>query len=432
MGLDIGLRNTQRFEIVACVEKDGVFCDTIRGNIREGNLPEAPIIYETDIRNLNPETLLLDLGLAPGEVDVVVGGPPCQTYSTAGRRGTIQDPRGTLLWDFMRFIRALQPKMFLMENVRGLMSAALRHRPIALRPDKGGAPLAIEEQPGSVVQLFANDLQSFEDDPYRVDCFEVNAVNYGAPQIRERVLFIGNRFNKQIDFPSPTHGRPNDRRNGAVTPSMFELLPWSNLGDVIKGLNEENRTIMNFSDRKLRYIAMVPPGGNWRNLPDHIQRESMGKAYYAKGGRSGWWRRLSFDLPCPTLVTMPNHASTSLCHPEEVRTLTALEYSRIQQFPEDWIFCGTPSKQYAQIGNAVPVRLGEVAGFVISSALEQMQKCEWRREEGQPVPFRKVYIQSHVRTRQWFKNGRAVQRRGHDDNKIFDDLPAERETLDSN
>ena len=128
---------------------------------------------------------------------------------------------------------------------------------------------------------------------------------------------------------------------------------------------------------------------------------------------------------------MPNHASTSLCHPEEVRTLSAMEYSRIQQFPDDWIFCGTPFDQYAQIGNAVPVRLGEVAGTVVSGALDQMRECEWRREEGQPVPFRKVYIQSHVRTRQWFKNGRAVQRLGHDDDKNFDDLPTEIETLNS-
>src|SRR3546814_2521136 len=95
----------------------------------------------------------------------------------------------------------------------------------------------------------------------------------------------------------------------------------------------------------------------------------MGKAWDAKGGRSGWWRRLNFDLPSPTLVTMPNHASTALCHPIETRALTVKEFARIQEFPDDWVFCGTAAQQYAQIGNAVPTRLGSVAGEVISESL---------------------------------------------------------------
>ena len=99
----------------------------------------------------------------------------------------------------------MQPKFFLMENVRGLLSAALRHRPIAKRPEKGGPPLDPDEEAGSVVRLFSNDLQNIPDASYHMDIFEVNAVNYGAPQIRERGLFIGNRFNATVDFPDPTH-----------------------------------------------------------------------------------------------------------------------------------------------------------------------------------------------------------------------------------
>jgi DNA (cytosine-5)-methyltransferase 1 len=431
MGLDLGMRRTGRFEVIACVEKEKVFCQTIRENIRRGNLPENIKIYETDIKDLDPNQLLRDLNIGPGQVDVLVGGPPCQSFSTAGKRGTVQDPRGTLLWDFIKFVKIIRPKIFLMENVRGLLSAGIKHRPISERPDQGGPPLSAEEQYGSVIDLFAHDLMTLEGSSYHMDCYEVNAVNYGAPQIRERALFIGNRFNEEIDFPNPTHGRPE---NGGPQPCLFNsgetLLPWMTLGDVIKGLYEEVPVILDFSPRKKRYLAMVPPGGNWRHLPEPVQRESLGKAFVAKGGRSGWWRRLSYDLPCPTLMTMPNHASTSLCHPEEVRALTLREYCRIQEFPDEWVVCGSPSQQYAQIGNAVPVRLGQVAGSIIAVMLDRMAQDGWKAQRGKPLPYRKIYIQSHVRTRQWYKKGEAFQWcDGEDNSRIAYDAPKTKRLL---
>ncbi len=133
----------------------------------------------------------------------------------------------------------------------------------------------------------------------------------------------------------------------------------------------------------------------------------MGKAWAAKGGRSGWWRRLSMDLPCPTLVTMPNHASTSLCHPTHVRALTLREYACIQEFPADWEFCGSPNEQYAQAGNAVPLRLGQVAGNVIAKKMDLLAKRTWRPYVRVPESYRVIYVQSHVRTRQWFKAGQT-------------------------
>ncbi|MGD9126299.1 MAG: DNA cytosine methyltransferase [Planctomycetia bacterium] len=413
MGLDIGLEQTGRFRVVACVEKEAAFCKTIRANKKAGRLNRKLAVFEQDICDLDPKEILDATGLEVGEIDVLAGGPPCQSFSTAGRRRTTQDPRGTLLWQYLRFVDALRPKFFVMENVRGLLSAALRHRPIANRPNKGGPPLASDEEPGSVVRLFSDDLQKIDGDSYHMDCFEVNAVNYGAPQLRERAIFIGNRFNAMTDFPNPTHGNgePKSKQNEQLL--LFDdkqepLIPWATLRDAIGDLDEESEpVIMDFSPRKKRFLEMVSPGSNWRSLPEEVQKESMGKAWLAKGGRSGWWRRLTFDLPCPTLVTMPNHASTSLCHPVKTRALTLREYARIQEFPDEWEFCGKTSEQYAQVGNAVPVRLGYVAGNVVATCLDELSKRDWRPYSQSPKSYRVIYVQSHVRTRQWFKSGKT-------------------------
>ncbi len=394
-GLDIGLEQTGRFEVLACVEKMPAFCQTLRVNRDAGRTARGDLrVYERDIAGLDPEEVLQDLGLEPGEVDVVAGGPPCQTFSTTGRRATVQDTRGTMLWRFLHFVEVMRPKAFLMENVRGLMSAAIRHRPIKDRPDKGGPPLEPDEEPGAVMASFLHDLH----DEYRIDCFLVNAVNYGAPQLRERALFFGNRFGRSAHFPAPTHGQ-------AEKADLFgPLEPFASLGAAIADLPEEEPVLMDFSSRKKRYLAMVPPGGNWRSLPPEVAQESMGKAYVAKGGRSGWWRRLTLDLPAPTIVTMPNHASTSLCHPAEVRALTLRECARVQEFPDEWTFCGRTTEKYAQVGNAVPVRLGRVSGGVLDRLLGEAAAGRAAPAALDP-PYRQVYLDSHVRTRQWYRAG---------------------------
>lgn len=421
MGLDIGLDLTGRFEVLACVEKVPAFCATIRANQAAGRLPANLKVFEGDITHLDPAQVLDSCGLKPGDLDLLVGGPPCQSFSTAGLRQATQDPRGTLLWQYLRFVEHMQPKFFLMENVRGLLSAALKHRPIANRPERGGSPLEPDERPGSVVRLFAEELQnlkSLDGRGYHMDCFEVNAVNYGAPQLRERALFIGNRYNSVVDFPNPTHG-PVATHFGAQ-PALLEteeaIQPWRTLGDAIGHLNDPGGVIMDFSPRKKSFLRHVPPGSNWRSLPLALQQESMGKAWFAKGGRSGWWRRLSFDLPCPTVVTMPNHASTALCHPAEVRALSLKEYALIQEFPPEWSFQGTPSQQYAQAGNAVPVRLGAVAGAVIAKELDKLSQRKWAPASSRPANYRVIYVQSHVRTRQWFKDGKTFVWEDGEDN----------------
>lgn len=407
MGLDIGLESTGNFVTRAAVESVPAFCKTILANRDAGRTADPNIwVYQGDIRELDPLQVLDDLEMEPGDLDLLVGGPPCQAFSTSGRRGSVEDPRGTLLWQFLRFIDVMQPRFFLMENVRGLMSAALRHRPIKERPEKGGPPLGFDEEPGSVVERFVDDLHG----NYRLDVFEVNAVNYGAPQLRERVLFVGNRFNHLVDFPEPTHGMPKteDKHN---EPKLFDhesvLKPFKTLGEALEGIKEADPVILDFSPRKKHYLSMVPEGSNWRSLPPDVAEESMGRAFFAKGGRSGWWRRLSLDLPSPTVVTMPNHASTALCHPTETRALTLRECARLQEFPDDWEFHGTPSEQYEQVGNAVPVRLGEVAGEVIAQHLSEVSEEAEEKRQGPHPSVRRVYLKSHVRTRQWYKKGKT-------------------------
>jgi DNA (cytosine-5)-methyltransferase 1 len=393
-GLDVGLDQSGSFDLLACLEFEPQFCETLRAN-RDAGLfgDKSTTIIEADLSAFDPFELMEQLGLKPGELDVLVGGPPCQAFSTAGRRGTMSDARGMLIFDYLRFVDAFKPRYFLMENVRGLLSAGVKHRPIAERPDKGGAPLTVSERPGSVVETWLDDLAAIDDGAYRVDVFEVNAVNYGAPQLRERVLFIGTQEGHLIDFPQPTHG---------PTAECPDRLPFTSLGAVLDGFSEKEPVIMDFSPRKKKYLSMIPPGGNWRMLPREVAEESMGRAYFAKGGRSGWWRRLSWDLPCPTITTLPNHASTSMCHPFEVRALTVGECARIQEFPDGWTFAGTPTQQMKQVGNAVPTRLGRVAGKVIHA------HASTAPQDGKKLPaYRRVYLRSHIRTRQWFKDGQA-------------------------
>lgn len=401
-GLDVGVEHSGAYDLRACVELDPRFCETLRVNRDAGLLGSAQTqVIQADLAAYDPYVLMDAIGLKPGELDLLIGGPPCQSWSTAGRRRTVDDPRGTLIWHFQRFVEALRPKVFLMENVRGLLSAALVHRPIALRPELQGLPLREEERPGSAVLAWAEDLAKVNNGEYRVDCFEVNAVNYGAPQLRERVLFIGNRGGKVVDFPQPTHGVALTE-TGQPKPG---LQPAATLGDALAGYHDDEPIMMDFSPRKKRYLAMIPPGGNWRTLPPAVAEESMGRAFHAKGGRSGWWRRLSWDLPCPTITTLPNHASTSMCHPEEVRALSVGECARVQEFPIGWRFAGSPQEQMTQVGNAVPVRLGVVAGRLIEEHLRKPRLGTGAREDR--VPFRRVYVNSHVRTRQWWKAGKA-------------------------
>ena len=340
MGLDLGIESAG-FKSLGCLELDPKACQTIRKN-----RPELPVI-EDDIRNWSGDALLKHFGLKKSDVQLICGGPPCPSFSTAGKRQSFDDPRGEVMFDFLRIVDELRPPFFLMENVRGILSAAIKHIPLSER--KKDAILTSEEQKGSVLRLLKKE---FEKMGYTVTAELVNSADYGVPQKRERVVFIGSRDGFQISMPPPMFVNHGDM----FTPR------WRTLGDAVKGLNETQPEITPFSASRTKYLKLLKEGQNWRNLPPDLLPEAMGGAYTSGGGKVGFYRRLSFDRPSPTVSTSPCQKSTCLCHPTELRPLSVREYARIQQFPDDWVFEGSTAAKYRQIGNAVPVGLGHQIG----------------------------------------------------------------------
>lgn len=400
MGLDLGLEMAG-FETAVCVENNKEAVQTIRFN-----KPNVPV-FDYSISDVSGEDLIKSGNFKNGDVSLVVGGPPCQAFSVFGNRLGIEDARGQLVFEFIRIIEETRPDTFLMENVRGLLSMSIVPNKKELKENKE-VPKSYFEK-GSLLQKIFDEFNRIG---YHVDCFVVNSVNYGAPQLRERILLIGNRHGYSTKFPEPRFSnRPEDK-----------LPPFKTLGETISpeaGFYDTCPEVMNFSPRKLKYLAMVPEGGNWRSLPEEIQKESMGKSWYLKGGRSAYWRKLSYAFPSPTVVTMPNHAGTSMCHPKELRAITVGEAAAIQEFPKDWKFQGTTTAKFKQVGNAVPTRLGKEAGIVIAELLKKIASME--KPEDFKCSHTITYLRPHVRTRTFWKDGESFSGdKSYYENKLQD------------
>ena len=363
-GLDLGL-DRAGFTMLVGVEWDRHARATLEANRGQFRHPKFELFE--DANTLASEDLLIAAGVRRGELALLSGGPPCQPFSTAGHRRSIVDPRGSLFGRYLQLVGELEPRFFIIENVRGVLSAALRHRPLALRGNEHG-PLAPDEELGSL--LVRTILPAIRDRlGYQVAYGLVNAADYGVPQIRQRVIFIGSR-----DYELGEAGR---------TPEIAELMPathaketkyglsaWRTLGDALKDLEQEESEGFRYSPKRAAVMGHIPSGKNWRyirdNLGDDYLRVVMGGAYSASGGRVGFWRRLSFEKPCPTLPASPVQKATSLCHPTETRPLSVREYARVQQFPDEYLFMGPRSAKYTQIGNAVPVGLAEAVGAAVA------------------------------------------------------------------
>ena len=350
--MDIGLAKAG-LNIVIGQDFDPACVATMRANGHK--------VLGGDIREIDAADLLEQVGLAQVEPFLICGGPPCQPFSTAGKRLGINDPRGSLFMDFIRMIDYIRPRFFIMENVKGIISAPLKHTPLAER-DKNDP----EQHLGTVLDVI---LSEFNKLGYKTVYGVLDAVNYGVPQFRERFVLIGSRDNEDIFLPFPTHFQMH----------QDPAYRWRTLQDTIKDLEHDCGECAAFSKDRLAYLRLVPEGGNWRDLPEAVRMEAMGGAYGSGGGKVGFYRRLSYSQPSPTLVTSPVQKATMMCHPTQDRPLSIQEYARIQQFPDDWKFMGTSVAKYRQIGNAVPVGLASALGKAVLSVADQSAEIRTKR-----------------------------------------------------
>lgn len=344
MGLDIGMQKAGIKALLAC-EFDKACRMTI-----QRNRPDIALIG--DINNYTA-TDVLRLAKIPAtrKVDVIFGGPPCQAFSTAGSRRGFDDERGNVFLKYIDIINDIKPSYVVIENVRGLLSAAFPYREdmeyeqcieSRVEPIKGGALLHI--------------LRRLRLAGYTISFELYNAANFGAPQIRERVVIIGSLNGQKVPYLTPTHSEDG----------MYGLLKWKTLSDAFANLPKDViHHHVNFPEDRLKYYRLLKEGQYWKNLPIELQKEAMGNSYYLGGGKTGFLRRVAFGRPSPTLVTHPAMPATDLAHPVEDRPLSVEEYAAIQEFPQNWHICGSLLDQYKQIGNAVPIALGEAIGSTL-------------------------------------------------------------------
>lgn len=343
MGLDLGLEQAGLETLLTC-EFDKWARRTI-----EANRPDLPLLG--DIWQYTSTEIRQFAGLtASEEIDVIAGGPPCQAFSTAGQRRGFEDERGNVFLHYVDLCLELRPRYIVIENVRGLLSAPMKHRPHVLRGD-GFPDLAADELPGGALRFVLHMLRAAN---YEVSFNLYNAANFGTPQTRERVIIVCSRDGSRVPHLSPTHSGDG----------FGDLPPWTTFREAVAGLPEAQHHLT-FPEDRLRFYRMLGPGQYWKHLPAELQHEALGNAYFSGGGKTGFFRRLAWDKPSPTLVTHPAMPATDLAHPELDRPLSIEEYKRIQQFPDAWSIEGPLVQQYKQVGNAVPVGLGAALGHML-------------------------------------------------------------------
>lgn len=364
MGLDLGLESAG-LKIKIAQDIDPWCYETAKANKKNYILGDIRELIKADP---SCDFLLKKARIKKEDVFAVVGGPPCQAFSTAGKRESINDPRGSLFVEFAHVIRVIKPRFFVMENVKGLISASIK------KPEKGKKPIDYtpEEMPGSA---FAIIKKTFEDIGYKLVYDVLDAAHFGVPQFRERLIIIGSRDHENIFLPYPTHFQKH----------QDPKYRWKKLREVISDLEDNPGPCGSFSKDRIEILKHVPMGGNWRDLPEDLKRVAMGGAFESGGGKTGFYRRLDYEQPAPTLVTSPVQKATMLCHPTKDRPLSVREYARIQQFPDKWEIKGEVDDQYRQIGNAVPIGLGKAIGQALIAAVEGNAGIRTKRTRGTSV-----------------------------------------------
>lgn len=339
-GLALGM-HLAGFRHVLLNEMDAMACQTLRRNRPEWNVLEGDV-HQIDFTPLR------------GQVDFLSGGFPCQAFSYAGKKGGLDDARGTLFFELARAVREIQPKVFMGENVKGLLS----------------------HDDGKTLEVIRNAIAELG---YTlVEPRVLKAIMYQVPQKRERLILVAirNDIAERIQFrwPDP-YKRVMTLRDAFYAGELFPVDVPASDGQA-------------YPEKKRKVMEMVPEGGDWRDLPEEVQKEYMGGSFYLGGGKTGMARRLSLDEPSLTLTCAPAQKQTERCHPFETRPLTVREYARIQTFPDEWRFEGNLTAQYKQIGNAVPVNLSYAIGrslIRLFNEIDAMQPEESRFEEANRI-----------------------------------------------
>lgn len=349
------------------------------------NMPDVPFM-RADIGEISGEDFLRTCGLKRGDLDVLVGGPPCQGFSILGQR-MLDDPRNRLFGDFIRLAGELRPRVAVIENVPGL---ATLHNGVLLR-EIGDA---------------------FRELGYRVDCAELLAAQYGVPQMRWRMFFVAWRDNDVhgAHFPQPTHGNvgigdlvPNrtvraDQAAGFVTiAEAISDLPPVGSGEIVERYAAPPKSAYQVAMREgasrlhnhyaprlnalnLERIRHLKPGQDWRDLPRELLPAGMQRALRKDHTRR--YRRMTWDGVARSIITrFRDPKSGEYIHPEQTRTITIREAARIQSFPDWFAFEGSYTDQYDQVGNAVPPLLARAVGHSIKALLN-------RAEDGASVKSR--------------------------------------------
>ena len=350
-GMDIGVMQAG-FEILACIELDHNCCDTLRENIKRENRETK--VYEGDIRTFSPKSIMNDLSIKEGHIDLLFGGPPCQAFSQIGKQLSLQDDRGMLLYQVLRYAEALKPHAIMMEQVKGLLTAK-----------------DLNVNPGGVFNSFIEKLEALGYVPkWKV----MLAAEYGVPQLRERVILVATRKPNGFVFPSPTHASP-ERCSG-----LFALLPYVTVGDVINDLEEplqktDTSTIPDNSHydvtpkRDRERIHGVPEG---KNLSSQLQLPIEQRGRLTKKDTTKFLR-LNRSKPSNTL-----RGGEIFYHPIADRYLTPREYMRIHGFPDDYVLRGPirgrtgtvkDLDQHRQVGNAVPPPLAKSVALQIKEIM---------------------------------------------------------------
>lgn len=324
-GLALGMSKAG-FKHVLLSEIDHDACATLLKNRPDWHVAEG------DVHNL-------DFRKYRGKIDLLTGGFPCQAFSYAGLKGGFADTRGTLFFELARAVNETNPKVFMCENVKGLAS------------HDHGKTLAVIK---NAIKELGYTL---------VEPRVLKAVKYMVPQKRERIILVAIRNDLadkvQFHWPAPYH-RIMTLRDAFYKGELYDTDVPQSAGQV-------------YPAKKQKVLAMVPQGGDWRDLPQEVAREYMGGSYLLGGGKTGMARRLSLDEPSLTLTCSPAQKQTERCHPLETRPLTVREYARIQTFPDEWQFTGNMASQYKQIGNAVPVNFAWAIGRALTRLLNDME-----------------------------------------------------------